>query len=91
MSAKSLKVVVRENNNEKVNLTFPIFTLTCLADVMPAKVLESLKSKNIDPESIVKKIKSDGNQPQVIFEMSEGPKNYKVWIEQRLIILITTH
>lgn len=81
MSAKSLKVVVMEDHNEKVNLTFPIFTLTCLAEVMPAKVMDSLKTKNIDLESIVQKIKSEGNQPQVIFEMSEGPKSYKVWIE----------
>jgi hypothetical protein len=79
MKAKNLKVHVKEDGRDKVKLTMPIFSVTILDTIMP----ESVKSKisTVDIKEIIERVKAEEFRPQTLFELEDGAKSYKVWIE----------
>jgi hypothetical protein len=79
--AQSLRVVVIRDGEEKVNLQFPIHTLSILGSIMPQAIIEKLSETNFDLKDKINKIIEGGTRPQTIFEMSNQEKSYKVWIE----------
>ena len=80
-AATELRIIVIRDGEEKVNMTFPIYTLKHIQSLMPEVVLAKLKERDIDLAKILAKIEESGHQPQTIFEMSEPAKSYRVWIE----------
>jgi hypothetical protein len=85
MSAKYLRVVVKKNGKETVNLTMPIYSLKIIDTLMPETVISKLKLRNIDLKELVKKVVDSEYKPQDIFseEFTEGEliKKYRVWVE----------
>lgn len=79
--ANKLRIVVSRDGNERVNLTFPIYTLKHIQSIMPEIVLEKLKEREIDLGAILKRVEDSEFIAQTIFEMSTSEKSYKVWIE----------
>ena len=79
--SKHLRVIVRRNGSEVVNLTMPIYSVTILDTVMPESVLPVLEEKGISLKEIMEKLKRENYAPQTLFEMEKEEKSYHVWIE----------
>lgn len=79
--SKHLRVIVRKNGSEVVNLTMPIYSVTILDTVMPESVLPILEEKGISLKEMMEKLKTENYAPQTLFEMEKEEKSYKVWIE----------
>jgi hypothetical protein len=79
--AKNLRVLVARDGVEKVNLTFPIYTLNILDSIIPENIAEKISQLDINLKEKIQTIKNDGNKPQTIFESSNEEKSYKIWIE----------
>ncbi len=79
--ATKLRIIVCREGSEKVNLTFPIYTLRHIESIMPDMVLDKLKERNIDLSEILSQVEASGHSAQTIFEMTSFEKSYRVWIE----------
>lgn len=81
MSAKNLRIKIIRDGDTKVDMTLPIFSLSIIDTLMPENVIEILKSKNISLSEMIEKVKTSDSAPQVLFEVEEENKSYRVWIE----------
>ena len=79
--SKHLRVIVKRNGSEVVNLTMPIYSVTILDTVMPESVLPALEEKGISLKEIMEKLKRENYAPQTLFEMEKEDKSYRVWIK----------
>jgi len=80
--ASSLKVNVKENGLQKVNISLPVEMALQLESIMPEDVLALLhKTPEIDLNAINQKIRLSGIAPQKIFDLKNGTKEYSVWLE----------
>ena len=79
--ATKLRVVVSREDSEVVNLTFPIYTLSVLDTIIPEKIVEKINLLDINLKEKIQQIKDSGNKPQIIFEMSNNERSYKIWTE----------
>jgi hypothetical protein len=79
--SKHLRVIVKKNGSEVVNLTMPIYSVTILDTVMPEAILPKLEQKGISLSEIMTRLKEENYAPQTLFEMDNEQKSYHVWIE----------
>ncbi|WP_419168643.1 hypothetical protein [Halobacteriovorax sp.] len=79
--ATKLRIVIKRDGKEKANIKLPIYSLKHIETLMPDVALVKLKERNIDLESIVKKVKDSDYSPQTLFEINDPKKSYRVWIE----------
>lgn len=80
--AKSLCVQVKENEELRVDLTFPAEMALDLEQLIPENVSDLLdKDLSINLNQILDHLKNNGLLPQLIFEINNGIKRYKVWLE----------
>jgi predicted unusual protein kinase regulating ubiquinone biosynthesis (AarF/ABC1/UbiB family) len=81
MSSKNVKIEVKENMQLSFSMELPLASLDNLATYMPSHVQEKLKERNIDLEQTLQKIRMSNYTPQEIFQIDDGIKKYRVWIE----------
>lgn len=79
--AKNLKIIVTENGIEKVNLSLPASVVENLEDVMDSETLKKLNERKVNISDIKRRSFENGGIPQELFELSEGAKNYKVFLK----------
>lgn len=80
--ARSLCVRVSENGRQKVEVTLPAETVLELDSLIPVEVLAILESSpDIDLNLIQQRIRESGIAPQTVFELTNGSKDYRVWLE----------
>lgn len=80
-SAK-LKVQVLENEKMLVSVTLPAEAAMELDQIMPEDITTLLKaSADINLEKIMTHLRLNGLSPQTLFELKNGEKEYKVWLD----------
>lgn len=81
MKAKQLKVKLIKNGKEKVNLSFPVHTVTYLSTIIPPTVKPKLVESGIDLDSLREQIINSDFQQQEIFSVEDHEKKIKVWLD----------
>lgn len=80
--ASKLCVQVRNKDKLTVSATLPAEAVMDLEMIMPEDVVELLKkSDDIDLEKILEDLRDQGLNPQVLFQLDNASKQYKVWLE----------
>ena len=79
--AGKLKVLVKENNQEKVSLEFPAQAVMDLEMLMPSGVSEKIREQGISLREISENSIRNGYQPGTLFESFSDGKLFRVWIE----------
>lgn len=82
MKAKHLRILVIRDGQEKANVSMPAATAKWFIDFISDDLLEKIKERGIDLESIQANLKSQEEiHPQKIFELNTEEKNIRVWLE----------
>lgn len=80
--AENLRVQVHEGARQIVAITMPAKAALNLMDLVPDDVLEQIKkSKEIDLDAILKRLRTRGLHPQDILDFEKPPKRYRIWLE----------
>lgn len=79
--AKSLRVQVTKNGRTSVSITFRARAAEDLEDLMPDDLLEELKTRDIDIGAIRDEAVRSGFAPAALFELEQGGKTVRVWLE----------
>lgn len=80
--AKTLKVRVMENGQQKVNVTLPAEMFLEIETLIPEDVLALLAAdKEINLAAIKQTVLDTGLAPQSVFSIHNGEKEYSVWLE----------
>ena len=80
--ASKLCVQVRNNGKLTVSVTLPAEAVLDLEQIMPEDVAELLKKSDvIDLKKILEDLRDHGLKPQVLFQLGNASKQYKVWLE----------
>lgn len=79
--ARALRVRVMDGGRQKVELTFRAAMVEHLADLIPEELGPRLDQRGIDLEAIAAASVARGIAPQALFELDEGDKLVRVWLE----------
>lgn len=79
--SKHLRVLIKKEKKDVVNLTMPVASVKILDTIMPDSVLPKLEEKGLNLKEIITRVKDQNFAPQTLFEMEKEGKNYRVWIE----------
>jgi predicted unusual protein kinase regulating ubiquinone biosynthesis (AarF/ABC1/UbiB family) len=79
--ARYLKVYVVNANGSKVSLTMPGRCANDIEGEMEESIIESISKHNINLMSIQDKVRKSGFVPQTLFEIQDGERKIKVWLE----------
>lgn len=80
--ARRLQVLVTENGEPRVNVTLPSAAVLQLEQIIPPDVIEKLEqSQTASLPEIMQRLRTQGLQPQILFEFGDHAKRYKVWLE----------
>jgi hypothetical protein len=64
-----------------VDLTLPIFSMDLIETMMPERVLKKLAETEVKVQDILARVHASGRVPQVLFEMHNEDRSYRVWIK----------
>jgi predicted unusual protein kinase regulating ubiquinone biosynthesis (AarF/ABC1/UbiB family) len=81
MKATQIKVEVLEHKKQVVFMTLPITALPNMEDLMPEKVLEKIRSENLNIKTMIQSVEASDYAPQELFHLSIGERSYRVWID----------
>ena len=81
MKSKSLRIRVSENKRMKVDLTFGARCAENLSDLIPPELQEKLRQRSIDIDETVRKVVASDFEPMELFQLEEGSKSVRVWLE----------
>ena len=81
MKSEKLCIKVMRGGETKVQLTFGAHVAENLADLIPDDLLPQLRERNIDVHAIAKEAARGGFAPGELFELAEGEKRVRVWLE----------
>jgi len=76
-----LRVLVTENDAEKINLEFPAHSVMDLEMLMPSGISEKIKEQGISIRALSDHVIRNGYEPQLLFELKSNEKYFKVWID----------
>lgn len=79
--AKHLRIIVKDGDKEKVNLTMPASVCESLHEIIEQDILDKLNERSINLDEIIMDLKRNGGYPQDIFQLTEGTKDYYVFLE----------
>lgn len=79
--SKRLKVIIHQNGEEIMDLTFPPDAALDIEELIPEKVLEELYEAGWDEEILKKQLMKSHLEPQVIFDNESNGRHHKVWLE----------
>lgn len=79
--AGHLRVRVEEGGHELVSLALPAAEVLRLEQIVPAPVQRAITRKGIDLGALVARLVTDGIRPGPVFELHEGRRAYRVWLE----------
>lgn len=80
--AKSLRVVVTEDENQIVSLKMPARAALNLEQLIPEDVIEYLRqSSEWDIDAIIADARARGLEPQKILDFEKETKGYRIWLE----------
>ncbi|MCB0337472.1 MAG: hypothetical protein KDD62_14245, partial [Bdellovibrionales bacterium] len=77
----ALKIQVDKNGQTKVKVTFGLKSLENLPNLIPDEVNQALRNRHIIPEEIAQEAIAKGYPKGTLFELQEGDKTIKVWLE----------
>ena len=78
--SENLIISVLDGGVQKVKLRLPAKAVENLSSLIPPEVSEKLTEKNIDTETLIKKVRQNAYQPQEVFELVEGNKKISVYL-----------
>ena len=81
MLSQYLRLRVQEAGQERVNLTFKAALAERLADLLPPGLEEKLQARGLDVHRISAEAAESGFAPGELFQLSEGTKQIRVWLE----------
>jgi predicted unusual protein kinase regulating ubiquinone biosynthesis (AarF/ABC1/UbiB family) len=76
-----LRIAIDENGVPKVRLAFGARAVDDLAQLIPEDVRPRLRERGIDLDQVVGRIRDGGYAPGLVFELEEGRKTHRVWLE----------
>jgi predicted unusual protein kinase regulating ubiquinone biosynthesis (AarF/ABC1/UbiB family) len=79
--AKWFKIRVTENGRTKVELTGNASGIERLEEQLDPSLLVKIKERGIDLKEVVADVRRNGYQPCEVFELDEGAKQIRVWLE----------
>mgnify|MGYP003385830765 CR=1 FL=1 len=80
--ANTLRVRVTKQGRQTVNVTLPADMMLEIETLIPEDVLTLLATKeNINITTIKQTVFDSGLAPQTVFSITNGDKNYSVWLE----------
>jgi len=80
--AEKLYVEVTNHGKETVSITLPADAVLEIEQLMPSEVSVLIaESKTIDLQGILDNIRRNGIMPQLLFELYNEGKCYKIWLE----------
>ncbi len=79
--SRHLRVRVEEACHVKVDLTFRASAAEFLSDLIPEDLLEKLRARSIDLDTIVARTVQKQFAPGELFQLLEGTKKVSVWLE----------
>jgi predicted unusual protein kinase regulating ubiquinone biosynthesis (AarF/ABC1/UbiB family) len=81
-AAQHLKVLVTRDEEKVVEVTMPGRAARNIENLIPEDVLaQLLADQNIDMDAIKKQLIESGLAPQPVFDLDNGEKRYRVWLE----------
>ncbi len=80
-SARFLKVRVIKDQQEVVALTLPAIEALDLPSLVPAEIRRAVERHGIDLAELVEEVRERHFEPQDLFRLQSGSKEYRVWIE----------
>lgn len=82
LQATKLQVEITEHGQLLVNVTLPADAVFELDELIPPDVHTKLQqSTHINLSQLVQQLQTQGVTPQLLFELDDAPKTYKVWLE----------
>jgi predicted unusual protein kinase regulating ubiquinone biosynthesis (AarF/ABC1/UbiB family) len=81
MKSKSLFILVTENNETRVKLTFGARSAANLPDLVPDELVGKLNRRSIDLQLLAKRAEESDFAPAELFTLVEGSKSVRVWLE----------
>ncbi|PCJ58893.1 MAG: ABC transporter [Candidatus Hydrogenedentota bacterium] len=79
--AEFLKVLVMEGHRKVVQVTMPAMQVSDLANLIPEEVLTKVQEAGINIHQIGQEACKKGIQPQELFTLKTGDRDYRVWLE----------
>lgn len=76
-----LRIAVDEGGLPRVRLAFGARALDNIAQLIPDDVRPRLLERGIDLDQVVRKVREGGYAPGMVFELEEGRKAHRVWLE----------
>lgn len=76
-----LRIRVSDGGETKVELTFAAVVAARLSDLVPDELRASLEERAIDVEQLAKDAVARDYEPGRLFELTEGSKTVRVWLE----------
>lgn len=81
MKAAFLRIRVIESGVSKADLTFSAEAADNLTDMVPLELREKLLGRSIDLKTATLKIQRSGYAPGPVFQLDDGAKQIRVWLE----------
>ena len=79
--ARYLKIRVRENGRTKVELTCNALSIDQLDDLLGEDIRDRIDARGLDLPRIISGVRARGYTPGGVFELDEGEKTVRVWLE----------
>ncbi|MSU60941.1 MAG: hypothetical protein EXS31_00870 [Pedosphaera sp.] len=81
MKAELLRIKVVESGVSRADLSFSAEAADNLTELVPLELREKLLERSIDLKTTTLKIQRSGYAPGPVFELNDGPKQIRVWLE----------
>ncbi len=81
MKSEKLCIKVMRDGETKVLLTFGAHVAEHLSDLVPDDLLPTLRKRNVDIDAIADEAVRSDFAPGGLFELFEGEKHIRVWLE----------
>jgi hypothetical protein len=79
--AQHLRLRVEEGGRERVDLALPAVEALRLEQIVPAPVQRAITRQGIDLGVLVARLASEGLRPGPVFELRDGRREVRVWLE----------
>lgn len=76
--SKNLKILIIDNNEEKVKMTLPFMAIFDIDQYLNEQMLETIKKKKINLENIIQNALKDGGKPKEVFRLEYDKKTIVV-------------
>lgn len=79
--ARFLRVRVEDAGREVVSVTLPAAEVAHLREQIPHDVCDRIDAKGVDLDARVAQILAHGIVPQEVFELADGARRFRVWLD----------